>query len=97
MVIQLLAIFNARTLNTVNHLPELRSFAVEHNINIICIHENRFYHSKQVLKYYDTGNRWTFVSESALKNFVNDIIGGVGKFLTPRALKSLNSIDSLEY
>ena len=30
----------------------------------------------------DTGNRWTFVSESAGKNSVNAVIGGVGMLLS---------------
>ena len=55
-----IATFNIRILNTVNQLTELRVSAAEHNIDIICIQEYRFFHSKLEIKYHDTGNGWMF-------------------------------------
>ena len=51
-----IATFNVRTSNT-NQLLELTASAAEHNIDIICIQERRYYNSKQEEKYYDTNNR----------------------------------------
>ena len=67
--------------------------AVGHNINRICVQEHRYYHSKVELKYHDTGNGWTFLSESAQKNSINASIAGFGLLLSPLALKLLNSIE----
>ena len=66
--------------------------AAEHNIGIICIQEQGYYHSKQEIKFHGTGNGWTFVSVSAWKNFVNAIIE---MLLSLHALKSLNSIEKI--
>ena len=41
-----LATFNFRTLNTVNQLLELIMSAAKYNIDIICMQEHRYYHSK---------------------------------------------------
>ena len=45
-----IARFNIRTLNTVNQLPELTASTDKHHIDIICIQEYRFYHSKLEIK-----------------------------------------------
>ena len=63
--------------------------------NIYLDQEHRYLLSED-MKYHDTGNRWTFVSASAWKNSVNALIGGVGKLIGPRALKSLNSIEKIQ-
>ena len=68
---------------------------MDHNIDIICLQEHRYIHSKDI-KYHDTGNGCTFVSVSAWKNSVNATIGGVGMLIGPRALKSLNSIEKIQ-
>ena len=47
------------------------------------------------MKYHDIGNRWMFISASGWKNSVNTVIGGVVMLLSPRALKSLNSIEKI--
>ena len=47
------------------------------------------------MKYYDTGNEWTFVSASAWKNSVNAKIGDIGMCIGLQALKSLNSIEKI--
>ena len=59
---------------------------IDHNIDIICIDT----------KYHDTGNRWTFVSASTWKNSVNATIEDVAMCISPRALKSLNTIEIIQ-
>ena len=58
-------IFNVRTLKIIHQLPDLIAYAAEHNIDIICVQEHRYYHSERKLKYYGTGNGWAFVSAYA--------------------------------
>ena len=70
--------------------------ATEHNIDIVCIEEHRYNQSKQKIKYQVTGNRWIFISAYGWKNSVNAIVGGVGMLLSPRTLKSLNSIEKIQ-
>ena len=87
--------FNVRTLNRIGQLLELTASAIDHNIDIICIQENRYTHSEDI-KYHDTGNGWTLATASPWKNFVNVMIGGVGMLIGPQALKSLNSIEKIQ-
>ena len=89
------ATFNVRTLNRIGQLPELTASAVEHKIDIICIQEHRYTHSEDI-RYHDTGNGWTLVAVSARKNSVNTTVGGVGKLIEPRALKSHNSMERIQ-
>ena len=49
------ATFNVRTLNKIGHLPELTASAIDHNIDIICIQEQRYLHSEGI-KYHDISN-----------------------------------------
>ena len=90
-----IAIFNVRTLNRIGQLPELTASAVEHKIDIICIQEHRYTHTRDI-KYHETGNRWTLAIVSAWKNSFNVTVGGVGMFIGPRALKTLNSIERIQ-
>ena len=46
-----IATFNIGTLNIINQLPELTASTAEHNIDIICLQELRFYNSELDLKY----------------------------------------------
>ena len=85
--------FNARTLNRIGQLPEFTASAIDHKIDIICIQEHRYIHSKDI-KYHNTGNGWTLATASAWKNSVNATIG-VGMLIGPQALKSLNSIEKI--
>ena len=43
-----IATFNVRTLNRIGQLPELIASAVEHKIDIICIQEHRYTHTKDI-------------------------------------------------
>ena len=90
-----IATFNVRTLNRIGQLPELTASAIDHNIDIICIQEHRYTHSKDI-KYHDSGNRWTLATASAWKNSVNATVGGVSMLIEPQALKSLNSIEKIQ-
>ena len=87
--------FNVRTLNKIGQLLELTASAIEHNIDMICIQEHRYTHSKDI-KYHDTGNGWMITTTSVWKNSVSVTIGGVVMLIGPRALKSLNSIEKIQ-
>ena len=84
-----------RTLNRISQLLELTASAIDQSIDIICIQEHRYLHSEDI-KYHDTSNGWMFVSASARKNSINAAIRGVGMFIGPLALKSLNSIEKIQ-
>ena len=90
-----IATFNVRTLNRIGQLPELIASAVEHKIDIICIQEHRYTHTK-VIKYHQTGNGWTLATVSAWKNSVNATVGGVEMLIGPKAIKTLNSIERIQ-
>ena len=90
------ATFNVRTLNRMCQLPELTASAIDHNIGIVCVQEHRYHHSEVDIKYHDTNNGWMFVSASAWKNSVNAVIGGVDMLISPRTLKSHNSIEKIQ-
>ena len=89
------ATFNVRTLNRIGQLPELTASAVQHKIDIICIHSHRYTHTEDI-KYHETGNGWMLVTVSAWKNSINASVGGVGMLIRPRALKTLNSIERIQ-
>ena len=80
--------FDVRTLNRIGQLPKLTASAVEHKIDIICLQEHRYTHTKEI-EYHDTGSGWTLSTASAWKSSVNATVGGVGMLIGPRALKSL--------
>ena len=90
-----IAIFNVRTSNRLDRLPELTASAINHNIDIICIQEHKYINSEDI-KYHDIGNEWMAVAASAWKNSVNATIGGVGMLIGSRALKSLNNIEKTQ-
>ena len=90
-----IATFNVRTLSRIGQLPELITSAVEHKIDIICLQERRYTHTEDI-KYHETGNGWMLATVSAWKNSVNATVGGVGMFIGPRALKTLNSIERIQ-
>ena len=89
--------FNVWILNTINQLPELYSIsAAEQTIGIICVQENRYYHSELELKYHDPAHGWTFVLTSAGKNSVNDAIRDVKMLRSPHHLKSVCSNERIQ-
>ena len=68
-----IAIFDVRTLNTINQLTELTASAAEHIIDIICIQEHRYYFSEVEIKCHASGKGMTFISASVWKNSINDV------------------------
>ena len=74
------------TLNGIGQRPGLTASAIYHSIDILFIQEHRYVYCKDI-KYYDTSNGWTFLTESAWKNSVNTAIGGVDMCIGPRALE----------
>ena len=48
--------FNVRTLNRIGQISDMIAFAMNYNIDIVCVQENRYLHSEDI-KYHDTGNR----------------------------------------
>ena len=89
-----IATLNVRTLNTISQLPELTTFAAEYDIDIVCIQEHKYHHSKVEIKYHNTGNRWIFIF--GWKDSVNAIIGGVRMLLSLCTQKLLNSIKKMQ-
>ena len=87
--------FNFRTLKRIGQISEQTPSAIDHNIDIICIQEHGYIHSKHN-KYPITGNGWTLLSPSAWKNSANTTIEGVGILIGSRVLKSLNSIEKIQ-
>ena len=83
-------IFTVRALNTINQLPELTVPAAEHNVELLCLQEYRYYYSVLELKSHDTGNSRKFTLAFAWKNSV-DVTIGVGMLLSSDTLKSLNN------
>ena len=89
-----ITIFNVRTLKKIE-LAELIASAIDHSIDIICIHEHRYTFSEDI-NYHDSGKGWTLATASAWKNSVNATVGGVGIPIGPRALKSQNRIERIQ-
>ena len=71
-----IATFNVKNLNRIGQLPELTACTIDNKIDIICIQEPRYTHSEDI-KYHDTGNGWTLVTDSAWKNSINATISRV--------------------
>ena len=86
---------DVRTLNRIGQLLELTASAIDYNIDIICIQEHRYTHSKDI-KHPDTGNGWMLATASARKNSPNATIGGAGMLIGLWSLKSLNSIEKTQ-
>ena len=76
-------------------MSEVIATAVTYHIDVIKVQEHRFYHEDIDLKYHELGNRWTFISASALKNTGNTTIGGVGMLLSLHVTTSLKSIERI--
>ena len=58
--------FNVRTLNRIGQLPELTASAIDHEIDILCIQEHRYDHSKAI-KHHNARNGWTLATASTRK------------------------------
>ena len=85
--------FNIGTLSPTNQLPELTVSGTKQK----CIQEHTYYHREVKIKYHDPSNGRILMSVSAWENTVNVIIWGVGMLSSPGALKSLNSIERIQW
>ena len=83
--------FNVRTFNRIGQLQEPTAFAIDHNIDRICVQKHRYLHSEDI-KYHNISNEWTFFSTFAWKNSVDAAIECKSMLIGPWAQKSLNSI-----
>ena len=90
-----IATFNVRTLNRIGQQPKHTALAIDYNVDIICIKEDRYTHSEDI-KYHDTGNGWTLATGSTCKISVNATIVGRGMLIGPRALRSQSSIEKIQ-
>ena len=91
-----IATLNIGTVNKISQLLELKASTAEHNIDIVCVQENRYHHSEVEIKYLDNGNVWTFIPASAWKNSYNAVIGVVGILFNARTLKSFKSNEKIQ-
>ena len=60
---------NIVNISTLNRITEITACAVEHNIDIICVQEHKYYLSEIELKCHDTYYEWALVLAYAWKNF----------------------------
>ena len=91
----LVSTFNCRTLNPSERAGELTALAQEQNIDVICIQEHRIYHDDIDLKFHDMKKGWVMITSSAGKATNNSTIRGVGLLLSPKAHKTLNSVETI--
>ena len=85
--------FNVRTLASISQTSELIDSAIKQKLDIICIQEHHISHDDSPIKHRNFDRKWTLVTSSATKNYINSTIGGVGILLSPQAFESLNSIE----
>ena len=88
-----LSTLNTRTINPLSRKHELVSSALHHHNDIICIQEHRQHHLEALR--VEHINTFQLITASATKNSVNASVGGVGFLLSPRAQKSLLSVDKI--
>ena len=84
---------NTRTLNPTSRMHELVHAASLNNNDIICIQEHRQHHQSTLS--YQYINRYQLIMASATKNSVNATVGGVGFLVSPKAQKSLLSVEKI--
>ena len=93
--VSLVSTFNCRTLSTSKSIGELTSAANRYGIDVVCIQEHRIFHEGIDIKHHDMKNGWKLLTSSAEKAQNNSTIRGVGMLVSPKAYKSLNSIESV--
>ena len=84
---------NTRTLNPISRMHELVHAASLNNNDIICIQEHRQHHQSTLSSQRIDG--YQLITASATKNSQNASIGGVGFLISPRAQKSLLSVEKI--
>ena len=90
-----IATFNVKTLKKREQQPKLTASAIDHNIDIIYFQEHRYTHSEDI-KYHNSGKGWTLATVSAWQISINATVGSLGIHIGPRALKSLNGMESIQ-
>ena len=91
--IVVIANFNLTTISTIKQLLVLKSYATEQNIEIIRIHEHRYYQKELEGTDNDTSNGCIFILVLARKNSDNAVIEIIGMYRGPRVINSLNSFE----
>ena len=84
---------NTRTLNPISRMHELVHAASLHANDIICIQEHRQHHQSLLSSQYI--DKYQLITASANKNTVNASVGGVGFLISPKAQKSLLSVEKV--
>jgi exonuclease III len=84
---------NTRTLNPISRMHELVHAASLHNNDIICLQEHRQHHQDLLSSQYI--NKYQLITASAEKNSINASVGGVGFLISPKAQKSLLSVEKV--
>ena len=90
----LVSTLNCRTLSSQKNIGELIASAEKHGIDIVCIQEHRIFHDDTDIK-HDMKNKWVLLTSLAEKALNNTTIRGVGMLLSPKAYKSLNSVETI--
>ena len=84
---------NTRTLNPTSRMHELMHAASLNKNDIICIQEHCQHH--QSLLSYQCIDGYQLITASATKNSINATVGGVGFLVSPKAQKSLLSVEKV--
>jgi exonuclease III len=84
---------NTRTLNPTSRMHELVHAASLNKNDIICIQEHRQHHQSLLSYQYIDG--YQLITASATKNSINATVGGVGFLVSPKAQKSLLSVEKV--
>ena len=84
---------NTRTLNPTSRMHELMHAASLNKNDIICIQEHCQHH--QSLLSYQRIDGYQLIRASATKNSIKATVGGVGFLVSPKAQKSLLSVEKV--
>lgn len=76
-------------------MGELTTSAEKRDIHIVCMQEHGIFYGDIDIKYYHMKNKWVLPTSSAQKDLNNTTIRGVGMLLSPKACKSLNSLETI--
>jgi exonuclease III len=89
--------FNVRTFKDNWRRFELIAYCIKHNIHAMALQEHKIVYNDKDTPYksIDYGRGWTFIFSTADVNSKNSPVGGVGFILSPLAIKSLSSVESI--
>ena len=86
---------NGKKVASNSRLRKLTASAEKHGIDIVCIQEHRIFHDDIDIKHHDMKNKWVLLTSSVEKALNNTTIRGAGMLLSPKAYKSLNSVETI--